>query len=810
MSTTTTQHHEVSLGDRKANVEPLGRRHVLSLQVGADVLAAITLGVEVEGVDLGAGAEIVDSHAREVNEVYTAYLGKSVGEKFVSHKELTVNLRTGPKTWRLVVRVAPDGFAFRYGLPDDATTLGDEFTQFSPHVDARVWVLDYQTWYETPRFGADLAALNPGDYGFPILIGHRGQYLLVTESDIDGLSSGAHALFQGGVMHIVTADSSTSVSEGHHTPWRTIVAGSLAQIVSSTLVDDLAPAGDATPLVPRPGRAAWSWWSSQYSGAYLDVQKRFTDFAAEQGWEHVLVDCGWDAAWVPELVSYASARGIQVHLWSAWRDLDGAENLRKLALWRSWGVAGIKVDFMESESQARYQWYDAIIAETARVGLAVNFHGSVIPRGWNRTHPHVMSYEGIRGAEYYVFYGQPLTAIHNVIQPFTRNVVGSMDYTPVTFSAPQRETTEAHELALAVVFESGITHFADDPDEYRARPPAAQFLAEVPAIWDETRLLAGHPDTYAVMARRSGDRWFIGCISALDEVVTIDIDPVALSGSGAQAWTVTDDNAALLSRDIEKLDRTLSFDVQPRGGFVSVLAPADARPCRRARATEPVDVPNADKRLAILVDNSITFRTDATHVRVPDGWSATPNDGGTWHVQAPETDLQVGLATLTLEATGHGSVPAVSHIRVVTPLVDGPHLVSSLPFVDARNAIGPVERNLANGGGDPNDGAPLTVKGQVFSHGLGVCQESLVTFAVAGTMRRLNGWVGVDQETADADARADILVDNLVVATFTLQGGADPSPFSVTIEGATLVTLRTTPAHAKEAHIDWLSLTLSE
>ena len=112
----------------------------------------------------------------------------------------------------------------------------------------------------------------------------------------------------------------------------------------------------------RPGRAAWSWWSDFYSGAQLEQQKHFVDVAAELGWEHLLIDCGWEETWVPEIVAYASLRGIQVHLWTVWHDLDGPEKLARLALWRSWGVAGIKVDFMESESKDRYRWYDSVLA----------------------------------------------------------------------------------------------------------------------------------------------------------------------------------------------------------------------------------------------------------------------------------------------------------------------------------------------------------------------------------------------------------------------------------------------------------------
>lgn len=801
---------ELCEGDRRAVVAVVDDRLTLSLRLGEETLARVALGVESDSRDLGAGAQIVASAERVVREEWHAAFGKASGIRRVDHRELTVTVRTGPVTWAVIVRLAPDGFAFRYQLPPAARRLGAERTRVDVAAQGRAWVLEYQTWYETPRFGADLRDLPVGEYGFPVLVqAASDQFLLISESGIDGRSSGAHATFDGESFFLSPADPELDVEGGHLTPWRVFIAGSLSEVVASTLVDELAPAAGGVSASVRPGRAAWSWWSSQYSGAYLDVQKRFTDFAAEQGWEHVLVDCGWDPAWVPELVSYASARGIQVHLWSAWSDLDGEEALRKLALWRSWGVAGIKVDFMESESQERYRWYDAIIAESARVGLMVNFHGSVIPRGWARTHPHVISYEGIRGAEYYVFYGQPLTAAHNVIQPFTRNVVGSMDYTPVTFSAPERETSDGHELALSVVYESGITHFADDPEQYRARPLAAQFLAEIPATWDETRLLDGHPDIFALIARRSGERWFVGCIGADPEESVIGFDPSRLIGAPADVWAIGDSEGVLSEVGSTGVRDAVEVRLAPRGGFVAIVAPAGT-PLRRATVRPVLDPPESQERIVDLAGESVVVRSDAGSIRVPPGWSAVRVGAQEWSVTPGEHPAPGQLDVVTLEAPGHDGVPVVSHLRVVTPLSGGPHDVSALPFLAARNAIGPVERGLANGGGDPRDGESLRVRGRDYGDGLGVSQDSEVRFAITGSMTRFTGLVAIDDETPDAEAVAEILVDDEVVAAFPVSGTTDPLPFDLDVTGADTLTLRTSPATAEEAHVDWLTLRLCE
>jgi len=177
------------------------------------------------------------------------------------------------------------------------------------------------------------------------------------------------------------------------------------------------------------------------------------------------------------------------------------------------------VDFFESEKQDMIKYYLDILDDAAQFGIMVYFHGCLVPRGWARTYPHLMTYEGVRGAEWYNN-GPDLTTTapeHNTILPFTRNVVGAMDYTPVTFTNSQYPhiTSYGHELALSVVFESGLQHMADRPSGYYELPDAARtFLKEVPNAWDDTKLLDGYPGRDIILARRKGDIWYIGGISS--------------------------------------------------------------------------------------------------------------------------------------------------------------------------------------------------------------------------------------------------------------------------------------------------------
>jgi alpha-glucosidase len=237
----------------------------------------------------------------------------------------------------------------------------------------------------------------------------------------------------------------------------------------------------------------------------------------------------------------------------------------------SWGVAGAKVDFFHSDKQDGIGRYLAILDDAADHQIMVNFHGCTVPRGWSRTWPHLMSMEGVRGAEAYLFDpAYPAAAAsHHTILPFTRNAVGPMDYTPVAFSdvTYPHLTTNAHELALSVVFESGLLHFADSAETYRSVPaPVADVLRRVPVVWDETRFLVAEPGRCVVVARRRGEDWWVAGVNGLAEPCDLELD---LTSLGQDRWRVLGDGG---SRD-EIADRasagTLGLRLAPRGGFLA-------------------------------------------------------------------------------------------------------------------------------------------------------------------------------------------------------------------------------------------------
>jgi len=361
------------------------------------------------------------------------------------------------------------------------------------------------------------------------------------------------------------------------------------------MVVKLAPENLMDMSWVRPGRASWSWWSEPASPRNFNALKRYVDLAAEMGWEYSLVDANWDlmeGGNVEQLIRYANSKNVGILLWynsggphnivtERPRDIMNDPVIRKEEFKRisSLGVKGVKVDFFQSDKPDMMKLYLDILKDAAENEIMVNFHGCTLPRGWNRTWPNLVSMEAVRGAENYQFDSlYPEKAVwHNTILPFTRNVVGSMDYTPVTFTNQKypHQTTLAHELSLSVVFESGILHLADRTEAYNSLPEEPKtFLKNVPVVWDETKLLAGEPGKYCIMSRRNGKTWYIAGINgtAKDGLWELELSRLENHGTSAEIITDGSDGTQLVSetRSIESGDK-LIVKILPNGGFVAVL-----------------------------------------------------------------------------------------------------------------------------------------------------------------------------------------------------------------------------------------------
>jgi alpha-glucosidase len=573
-------------GGPTANVrlDQSGRLALAVGRAGSPVLDSSALGIRTAAADLSTGLTFTTRTDLHVTDRYATAVGRR-RQHTVDANQTTLSFRKGSSRVDLVFRVSTDGVAYRYVVRQSGTvTVTSEASEFAVPTTARAYLLPFDNGrddYENIPVHTTVAQAAPVAYGYPALFHVGASWLLLTESNVNG-GYGASRVTLDGTTHrfrLTLPDPQETNPGTLTTPWRTMVVGDLATVTGSDLVTDLAaPSKVADTSWIRPGRSEWSWWSDSTSSKNLAAQEKAADFAAKMGWEYILVDAGWSATWMPTLVDYARARHVGVWIWTSFSALDTAtERNAKLPLWKSWGVAGLKIDFVQSDGQARTKWYDAIAAATAQNKLMVEFHGCTIPRGIERTWPHVMTMEGVDGAEHiHDKPGRnPFPADYYTTLPFTRNLAGSMDYTPVTFTA-KRTNTDAAELAQSVVFESGLQNYAGSVAEYDARPVAERLLRQVPSVWDETRLLSGDPDSHVILARRNGSGWFVGAISA-GPARTFTV-PLDFLGAGNWLADVFADGATgltLTTRPVTAGD-SLSVATLTQGGFTVHLCPAAA------------------------------------------------------------------------------------------------------------------------------------------------------------------------------------------------------------------------------------------
>ncbi len=445
---------------------------------------------------------------------------------------------------------------------------------------------------------------NTEGWAFPMLFETAHHWILISESGLNETYAGSHAeaVAADGLYKLKFPEQAEAEGLGSanptiqlpwQSPWRAIIIGSsLADIVASDMIVRLAPAPENQNLEwIKPGVASWSWWSDHDSPQSPEKLKTFIDLAAEMNWPYTLIDANWNK--IPEeqfkaVIDYALSKNIAPWLWynsggphnvveEAPRDrmLDRETRRKEFEKLHALGVAGVKIDFFQSDKQQVIKQYLEILQDAADYKIMINFHGCTIPRGWDRTYPHQLSMESVRGAESYSFdKAYPAYApAQNTIIPFTRNVLGPMDYTPVTFTNQEYPhiTTLAHELALSIVFESGIQHFADRVSAYKELPVEVKdFLKNVPVTWDETKLLSGYPGKDVVIARKKGTTWYIAGINGeeISKEMTVDLSQLDVP---AQNWNlIIDGIKSNFQTSLVKDASVLKISLNSYGGFVAI------------------------------------------------------------------------------------------------------------------------------------------------------------------------------------------------------------------------------------------------
>ena len=552
------------------------------------------------------------SFVRNVKEDYRMLTGK----RLVCSNEGNEYIAALGEGVKMVLRLYNDGIAFRYEYPEAWT--GSDPTVYRIPEGTRRWMQQWTDSYEgyfplsttykvepVPSFSG-ISKSEEGynnRWGYPALLEPQdGLFVLLSEANIEHGQSASCLYNDKELYKVVPADRTKgTVPIVRNTPWRVAIIGSLGDVVESTLITDVSnPCQIADTSWIQPGVVSWVYWAYNHGSNDYSIIKKYVDMAATLHLPYVLLDAEWDqmdqlasneGKTIEDAIAYAKEKGVKPMIWYnssvGWVDgaptpkyrLNKPEDREKEFAWcEKLGVAGVKIDFFSGDNQMNMDYCLDLLESAARHHLLVNFHGATIPRGWQRTWPNLMSTEGVYGAEWYnnVPTFTAKAAAHNATLPFTRNVIGPMDYTPCAFSDSQHPhiTTHAHELALTVLFESGLQHLADKPESYLAQPHEVQdFFSHLPAVWDETRFISGYPGESVVLARRSGDTWYIAGINGTDEPKA----PPLLSRRGLgwsdqphiTAFLDAGDRAWKILPKVSELPEKVVC--RPRGGFVYIV-----------------------------------------------------------------------------------------------------------------------------------------------------------------------------------------------------------------------------------------------
>jgi alpha-glucosidase len=394
-------------------------------------------------------------------------------------------------------------------------------------------------------------------------------------------------------------------------PWRSIaICVADKELLENNLTYQLAsPSVLKNTEWIKPGKVAWDWWNDNNiygvnfkSGINTATYKYYIDFAADYGLEYIMLDEGWTktttdlmhphaAIDIQEIIDYGKSKNVGVWLWTLWGPLDkDMESI--LALYKKWGAAGIKVDFMARADQYMVNFYERVAATAAKHELMVDLHGAYKPVGLNRKYPNVLSYEGVRGLEN-CKWSADITPEHDVTLPFIRMAAGPMDFTPgamlnaskkdfkINFSSPMSMGTRAHQVAMYVLYESPLQMLADNPSNYRKDSICTRFISRIPTTWDKTLALDGKVGAYAVIARKHGNKWYISAMGD-NQKRNFNIPLNFLDGNPYSIDVLSDGiNADRHAADYQishlKGDKntTLSINLEQGGGYCAILSPVN-------------------------------------------------------------------------------------------------------------------------------------------------------------------------------------------------------------------------------------------
>lgn len=589
---------------------------------GKTVIGSSPLGFKSDVADFSSSMTITDTLRSSVDKRYT--------QDKIKHSDITYRANALAVTMKNVDgnemtvewQVSDNDVALRYAIPRQGETgamiVNEESTGYRLPDDTRVFMTSQSDpmigWKRTKPsyeefYHVEAPLGTKSDYGhgftFPALF-HTpdGIWVLLTETDVDGYYCGSHLSdFHDGLYTIAypmqeenngNGTASPGIGLPHNTPWRTItIADNLAPIVETTIPWNLVEPRYETSRKAAPGRGTWSWIVWQDESINFDDQKTYIDFAAEMGYENVLVDNWWDTNigrdGIERLAAYAAGKGVNLIIWYSssghWNDIvqgptgkmDRPIARKNEMKWlRETGIKAIKVDFFGGDKQETMRLYEDILSDAADYGIDVVFHGCTLPRGWERMYPNFVGSEAVLASENLIF-GQnhcDLEAVSATLHPFIRNTAAIMEYGGTFLNrrlnrgndgGTTRRTGDAFQLATSVLFHNPVQNFALTPGNLTDAPAEAiEFMKAVPTTWDETRYIDGYPGKYAVIARRNGDTWYVAGVNAMETPVTVSL-PGFISDNAKIYYDKTTDRMA--TRTVGK-DRTVT--IPSNCGFTAV------------------------------------------------------------------------------------------------------------------------------------------------------------------------------------------------------------------------------------------------
>ncbi len=581
------------------------------------------LGITREDEDFSENLSLDSaSNIQVIKDDYEILVGKKKKCSYLGNrKTLHFSNKNGEKI-DIIFQVSNDGVAFRYYFPlksNQKKKILKEISHFAflPGTKAYIQHMSeaksgwcqvnpcyeelYEQGIETEKIG-----FNNAGWAFPALFNYGEYWILLSETapnrdycgcrlQQDSASRQFFIDFPQTAETIFNGELNPESQLPWETLWRIIVIGnSLNTIVESTLGTDLAEPSKLKDIsFIKPGQSSWSWVLLKDDSTVYEVQKRFIDYASDMNWEYCLIDAGWDEKIgyekIKELSEYARAKNVGLILWynsaGDWNTtpltpknkiLTHESRTREFKKIKEMGIKGVKVDFFGGDGQSVMSYYQDIFEDAAEYGLMVNCHGATIPRGWQRTYPNLVTVEAIRGFEYVTFgqFDADHEPNHSCMLPFTRNAFDPMDFTPVCFSEVpgiKRITSNAFELALSVIFYSGIQHFAETPKGMEMVPDYVKnFLREIPNYWDDTKFVDGFPGKFVVIARRCNDTWYVAGTNGeeTEKSLKCNFPFIKETKSGTLITDGEDTRSFTTKKIIYTPNDPLEINIKGNGGFV--------------------------------------------------------------------------------------------------------------------------------------------------------------------------------------------------------------------------------------------------